>query len=160
MILSLVKDPQNLTVLIWPAPTMSLWVTQGVFRCYLIPTFISLHSLESEKAGNISSYFCTASWVTRGWILEQRPVSQLLYVYTSSGPTHLCIQHVYTEVTQRCLEEVILGTVFQERTVHCMGSDLEITNDSSGLFYHYSHRWHWCHCGNGGRIISPARRSQ
>lgn len=30
------------------------------------PTFNSLHSRESEKAGNISSYFCTASCRKRG----------------------------------------------------------------------------------------------
>ncbi len=38
---------------------------------------------------------------------------------------YFCIQHVYTEVTERCLEEVILGTVFQERTVHSVGSNLK-----------------------------------
>lgn len=40
---------------------------------------------------------------------------------------YLCVQHVYTEVTERCLEEVILGTVFQQGAVHCMRSHLEIT---------------------------------
>lgn len=28
----------------------------------MLLTLTSLHSLESVKAGNISSYFCTASW--------------------------------------------------------------------------------------------------
>lgn len=34
-------------------------------KLHQTPTFNSLHSRESEKAGNISSYFCTASWVTK-----------------------------------------------------------------------------------------------
>lgn len=38
---------------------------------------------------------------------------------------YFCIQHVYTEVAERCLEEMVLGTVFQERTVHCVGSNLK-----------------------------------
>lgn len=90
------------------------------------PTFTSLHSRESEKAGNISSYFCTASWVTRGRILEASP-SLLECNDNVCATTYLRIQHVHTEVTQRCLEEVILGTVLQQRTVHRVGSDLEIT---------------------------------
>lgn len=38
---------------------------------------------------------------------------------------YFCIQHVYREVTERRLEEVILGTVFQECTVHRVGSNLK-----------------------------------
>lgn len=49
-----------------------------------------------------------------------------LYMETSSVlQAYFCVQHVYTEVTERGLEEVILGTVFQERTVHCVGSNLK-----------------------------------
>lgn len=40
---------------------------------------------------------------------------------------YFCVQHVYAEVTERCLEEVILRAVFEERAVHCVGSDLKIT---------------------------------
>lgn len=41
------------------------------------------------------------------------------------GLAYFSVQHVYTEVTERCLEEVVLGTVFQERTVHRVGSNLK-----------------------------------
>lgn len=41
--------------------------------------------------------------------------------------SYFSIQHVYAEVTERRLEEVILGTVFQQRTVHGVGSHLKVT---------------------------------
>lgn len=35
------------------------------------------------------------------------------------------VQHVHTEVTECCLEEVILGTVFEKCAVHSIGSNLK-----------------------------------
>ena len=95
------------------------------------PTFNSLHSRESEKAGNISSYFCTASCETTGSLLKQWLMLHWVWRrHQLCFSTHLCIQHVYTEVTQCCLEEVIFGAVFQERTVHCVGSNLKYIRSS------------------------------
>lgn len=39
--------------------------------------------------------------------------------------SYLSIQHVHTEVTESCLKEIVLCTVFQQSTVHCMCCDLE-----------------------------------
>lgn len=43
---------------------------------------------------------------------------------------YLCVQHVYTEVTECCLEEVILGTVFEKCAVHSVGSNLQSQVDT------------------------------
>lgn len=37
---------------------------------------------------------------------------------------YFCIEHVDTEVTKCSLKKVILGTVFQQRAVHGVGSNL------------------------------------
>lgn len=46
------------------------------------------------------------------------------------GHAYFCIQHVYTEVTERCLEEVILGAVFEKSALHSVASDLKSQIDT------------------------------
>lgn len=43
---------------------------------------------------------------------------------------YFCVQHVDTEVTECCLEEVILGTVFEKSAVHGVGSNLQSQADT------------------------------
>lgn len=72
--------------------------------------FVLLHSkLGETRGGFLSSGSC---WGCSVWTQAQ-------------CCAYFCIQHVYTEVTECRLEEVILGTVFQERAVHRVSSDLK-----------------------------------
>lgn len=43
----------------------------------------------------------------------------------------LCIEHVDAEVAEGSLEEILLGAVLQQGTVHCAGAHLE-TNQEKG----------------------------
>lgn len=40
---------------------------------------------------------------------------------------HLCVKHVNAEVAEGCLEEVLLGAVLQQGTVHRAGAHLQKT---------------------------------
>lgn len=42
----------------------------------------------------------------------------------NNNPNHLGVQHIDTEVTQRCLEEVILSSILQQGVVHAVGPNL------------------------------------
>lgn len=46
------------------------------------------------------------------------------------GHAYFRIQHVYAEVTEYCLEEVILGTVFEKSALHCVCSNLKSQIDT------------------------------
>lgn len=74
--------------------------------------FILLHSKLGDRKKNIRTAACVP--------VAERGRGSYVAAY-------FCVQHVYAEVTERCLEEVILRTVFEERAVHCVGSDLKIT---------------------------------
>ncbi len=96
-------------------------------------TFTNLHSRESEKAGNISSYFWTASYkgsmkdniYERELQTTQLFSISLLKDVVVVGFSYLSIQHVHTEVAESCLKEIVLCAVFQQSAVHCMCSNLE-----------------------------------
>lgn len=47
------------------------------------------------------------------------------------GHAYFRIQHVYAEVTEYCLEEVILGTVFEKSAFHCVCSNLKSQIDTA-----------------------------
>lgn len=62
-----------------------------------------------------------------------------LFLYEDRDSAYFCIKHVDTEVTKRSLEEVILGTVFQQRAIHGVGSNLKNGKHDPDLgFYYYS----------------------
>lgn len=48
-----------------------------------------------------------------------------LFLYEHRNSAYFCIKHVDTEVTKCRFEEVILGTVFQQRAIHGVGSNLK-----------------------------------
>lgn len=112
-----------------PFTVCALFVSVYISRRYNLTvhlTFTSLHSRESEKAGNISSYFCNASYkrkMKKGkWM---RAPERTAVLFESGLVLYLSIKHVHTEVAESSFEEIILRTVLQQIAVHCMGCNLK-----------------------------------
>lgn len=89
-------------------------------------TFNSLHSRESENAGNISSYFSIAICGESAASSEKlQPYFPHPRTEEQREKTHLRVELVHDEMAEGGFEEVLLGAVLQQRVVHRVGSNLE-----------------------------------
>lgn len=90
-------------------------------------TFSSFSSLESEKAGNISSYFSMANWNTDTVTESPRRYKASSTCWQKLDDLcYLCIQLIHDEVAQWGFEEILLSVIFQERIVHSAHSNLGV----------------------------------
>lgn len=60
-----------------------------------------------------------------------------LFLFEDRKSAYFCIKHVDTEVTKCSLKEVILGTVFQQRAIHGMGSNLRNDKHNPDIRFHF-----------------------
>ena len=95
--------------------TASVKASTSWFSISWVSDLISLASLESVNAGYWSSY------LLRAWLAFRLSGEQRRYECLTGIVTEL---FTYTEVTQKSLEEIVLGRVLQQVGLNAVRSDL------------------------------------